>query len=213
MGDALAVCTMHGCQTLAGSGSGFRAPGWSTRPRSRAWVERADSRCPVRGTWTRAVQPAHSCIRGAARVTRPRPSDLPMIARYTHPEMGRIWTEERRYESWLAVETAAAEAMAAAGLIPERGGRGHPRARRIRHRAHRGDRGDHPARRDRVHDGGRGEGGPVCPVAPLRAHLVGCGRHRAGAADARRVRRDPCRPRAARRRGPRRAPSSTSTRR
>jgi adenylosuccinate lyase len=32
--------------------------------------------------------------------------------------MGRIWTEERRYESWLAVETAAAEAMAAAGLIP-----------------------------------------------------------------------------------------------
>ncbi len=42
-----------------------------------------------------------------------------MIARYTNPEMGRIWTETRRYESWLAVETAAAEAMAAAGLIPE----------------------------------------------------------------------------------------------
>src|SRR5215203_2069857 len=41
-----------------------------------------------------------------------------MIARYTHPEMGRIWTETRRYESWLAVETAAAEAMAAAGLVP-----------------------------------------------------------------------------------------------
>jgi adenylosuccinate lyase len=41
-----------------------------------------------------------------------------MISRYTNPEMGRIWTEERRYESWLAVETAAAEAMAAAGLIP-----------------------------------------------------------------------------------------------
>ena len=41
-----------------------------------------------------------------------------MIARYTHPEMGRIWTETRRYESWLAVETAAADAMAAAGLIP-----------------------------------------------------------------------------------------------
>jgi adenylosuccinate lyase len=41
-----------------------------------------------------------------------------MIPRYTHPEMGRIWTEQRRYESWLAVETAAAESMAAAGLIP-----------------------------------------------------------------------------------------------
>ncbi len=41
-----------------------------------------------------------------------------MISRYTHPEMGRIWTDERRYDAWLAVETAAAEAMAAAGLIP-----------------------------------------------------------------------------------------------
>jgi adenylosuccinate lyase len=41
-----------------------------------------------------------------------------MIPRYTHPEMGRIWSEQRRYETWLLVETAAAEAMAAAGLIP-----------------------------------------------------------------------------------------------
>ena len=41
-----------------------------------------------------------------------------MIARYTNPEMGRIWTEQRRYETWLAVELAAAEAMAGAGLVP-----------------------------------------------------------------------------------------------
>jgi adenylosuccinate lyase len=41
-----------------------------------------------------------------------------MIARYTHPEMGRIWSDQRRYEAWLEVETAAADAMAAAGLIP-----------------------------------------------------------------------------------------------
>src|SRR3978361_2204530 len=41
-----------------------------------------------------------------------------MIARYTHPDMGRIWSDQRRYETWLLVETAAAEAMAAAGLIP-----------------------------------------------------------------------------------------------
>ena len=41
-----------------------------------------------------------------------------MISRYTHPEMGRIWSDQRRYETWLLVETAAAEAMAAAGLIP-----------------------------------------------------------------------------------------------
>jgi len=41
-----------------------------------------------------------------------------VIPRYTHPEMGRIWSDQRRYETWLAVETAAAEAMAAAGIIP-----------------------------------------------------------------------------------------------
>src|SRR3954453_10460040 len=41
-----------------------------------------------------------------------------MIARYTHPEMGRIWSDQRRYETWLAVETAAADAMAAAGIVP-----------------------------------------------------------------------------------------------
>jgi len=42
-----------------------------------------------------------------------------MIPRYTHPEMGRIWTEQRRYESWLRVEVAAAEAMAEVGMVPE----------------------------------------------------------------------------------------------
>src|SRR6187200_1829351 len=41
-----------------------------------------------------------------------------MIARYTHPEMGRIWSDQHRYETWLLVETAAAEAMADAGIIP-----------------------------------------------------------------------------------------------
>src|SRR6476646_10027868 len=41
-----------------------------------------------------------------------------VIPRYTHPEMGRIWSDQRRYETWLLVETAAAEAMADAGIIP-----------------------------------------------------------------------------------------------
>src|SRR6266404_7417539 len=41
-----------------------------------------------------------------------------MIARYTHPDMGRIWSDQRRYETWLLVETAAADAMAAAGIVP-----------------------------------------------------------------------------------------------
>jgi adenylosuccinate lyase len=41
-----------------------------------------------------------------------------MIRRYTHPEMGRIWSEERRFETWLRVEVAAADAMAEAGIVP-----------------------------------------------------------------------------------------------
>jgi adenylosuccinate lyase len=41
-----------------------------------------------------------------------------MIPRYTHPDMGRIWSDQRRYETWLLVESAAAESMAAAGIVP-----------------------------------------------------------------------------------------------
>jgi adenylosuccinate lyase len=41
-----------------------------------------------------------------------------MIQRYTHPEMGAIWSDQRRYETWLEVELAATDAMAEAGLVP-----------------------------------------------------------------------------------------------
>jgi adenylosuccinate lyase len=41
-----------------------------------------------------------------------------MVPRYTHPEMGRIWSDQRKFETWLQVETAAAQAMADAGIIP-----------------------------------------------------------------------------------------------
>jgi adenylosuccinate lyase len=42
-----------------------------------------------------------------------------MIPRYTHPEMGGIWEEQRKYDTWLRVEVAATEAMAATGVVPE----------------------------------------------------------------------------------------------
>ena len=42
-----------------------------------------------------------------------------MIPRYTPAAMGRIWTEQRRYDTWLRVEIAAAAAMAEHGLIPD----------------------------------------------------------------------------------------------
>jgi adenylosuccinate lyase len=41
-----------------------------------------------------------------------------MIPRYTSPEMGAVWSDQRRYDTWLEVELAAADAMADAGLIP-----------------------------------------------------------------------------------------------
>ena len=41
-----------------------------------------------------------------------------MIHRYTHPEMGAIWSDQRRYDTWLEVELAAADAMADAGIVP-----------------------------------------------------------------------------------------------
>ena len=41
-----------------------------------------------------------------------------MIARYTRPEMGRIWSEESKYRRWLDVELAASEALADIGEVP-----------------------------------------------------------------------------------------------
>jgi len=42
-----------------------------------------------------------------------------VIARYTRPEMGRIWSEENRFRMWLRVETASTETLAEAGMVPE----------------------------------------------------------------------------------------------
>jgi len=46
-----------------------------------------------------------------------------MIRRYTHPEMGAIWSDQRRYETWLEVELAATDAMADAGIVPQEAAR------------------------------------------------------------------------------------------
>lgn len=43
-----------------------------------------------------------------------------MIARYTRPEMGSIWTPENRYAKWLDVEIAVCEAWAERGDIPKK---------------------------------------------------------------------------------------------
>jgi len=42
-----------------------------------------------------------------------------VIERYTLPEMGKIWTENAKFQSWLKVEIAACEANFSLGKIPE----------------------------------------------------------------------------------------------
>jgi adenylosuccinate lyase len=42
-----------------------------------------------------------------------------MILRYSRPEMAAIWSSQSKFEIWLEIETLAAEAMEARGLIPE----------------------------------------------------------------------------------------------
>ena len=41
-----------------------------------------------------------------------------MIPRYTRAEMGRVWSDENRFQKWLDVEIAATETLAEAGLVP-----------------------------------------------------------------------------------------------
>ena len=127
--------------------------------------------------------------------------------------MGRIWSEQRRYETWLQVEIAAAEAMAAAGIVPAEA------ARELR------DKGAFDiARIDEIekitqHD--------VIAFTTSVAEIVGpsarwlhfgltssdVDRHRAGAADGRSLRPDSQEHGRRSPRRSRRAPSSTSTRR
>jgi adenylosuccinate lyase len=42
-----------------------------------------------------------------------------MIPRYTRPEMGVVWSPQRKFECWLEVELAATEAWAEEGAVPK----------------------------------------------------------------------------------------------
>ncbi|MBI1788466.1 MAG: adenylosuccinate lyase [Acidobacteria bacterium] len=41
-----------------------------------------------------------------------------MIARYTRPAMGRIWSDRNKFAQWLEVELAASESLAELGVVP-----------------------------------------------------------------------------------------------
>src|ERR1700676_5591992 len=62
--------------------------------------------------------------RPAGRARRPsaisnRRGDAAVIPRYTRPDMGRIWSDENRFRTWLTVEVAATETLAEAGMVPK----------------------------------------------------------------------------------------------
>jgi adenylosuccinate lyase len=42
-----------------------------------------------------------------------------VIARYTRPAMGRIWSDENRFRAWLKVEIAATDTLTEAGVVPQ----------------------------------------------------------------------------------------------
>ena len=42
-----------------------------------------------------------------------------MIERYTRGEMGRLWSEQAKFESWLEVEIAVSEVLCAGGMVPQ----------------------------------------------------------------------------------------------
>ena len=42
-----------------------------------------------------------------------------MIARYTRDEIGKIWTDEYRFGTWLEIEISACEAMNKLGMVPD----------------------------------------------------------------------------------------------
>jgi adenylosuccinate lyase len=54
-----------------------------------------------------------------------------MIPRYTRPEMGSIWSDENKFQKWLDVEIATAEAEADAGMIPRSAARAIRRKGRV----------------------------------------------------------------------------------
>ena len=111
-----------------------------------------------------------------------------MIARYTRPEMGHIWSDENKFRTWLDVEIAATETwpkpesypQAAARAIREKGGFDVARINEIEAEVKHDVIAFTTAVAEKV---GRG-----VALAALRADLQRRGGHRAGAAGARSIR-------------------------
>ena len=131
----------------------------------------------------------------AARILALAPGDSAMpawrgsrlfgvIARYSRPEMSRIWSEEGKLARWLEVELAALDGWAEVGAVPAadvaaiRAGAATADAG-----AGRRDRADDRPRPRRVRRRRRRAARAGGALGALRAHVLGRRRHRARAAD------------------------------
>ena len=78
-----------------------------------------------------------------------------MIARYTRPEMGAIWSDQHKYECWLEVELAASEALAELGEVPREAAQALRSLAAFDLNTHPRDRARGAARRYRIYHIGR----------------------------------------------------------
>jgi len=74
-------------------------------------------------TCSRWIGPASTSASAVAPCTITGFPSPELIARYTRPEMGRIWSDENRFRMWLQVEIAATETLAEAGVVPQQAAR------------------------------------------------------------------------------------------
>src|SRR5712675_2504149 len=56
---------------------------------------------------------------GLKRSTRSDSARLPMIPRYTRPEMAAIWEPQTRFRIWFEIEAHATDALAELGVVPK----------------------------------------------------------------------------------------------
>ena len=101
--------------------------------------------------------------------------------RYTRAEMGAVWSDERRMRGWLDVELAATDALAGAGKVPaDAAAACRELVPRSPSRRWRNASGRPATTSRRSSTWSRPRSATKAALDPLRPHLLGRSRHRAG---------------------------------
>src|SRR5437667_12458168 len=64
-------------------------------------------------------RPSHVAVENGLCISKAVGFSSSVIDRYSRPEMRQVWSDERKFQIWLEIETLACEAMAELGLIPK----------------------------------------------------------------------------------------------